>query len=68
MDSFLAEMLSLDSKGEWPTDRCAECDTEIGEYQCLECFGRQMLCKGCMVKRHMTLYLHRIQVGLMLNT
>lgn len=63
MDTFLAELLSLDGRSEWATPSCAACMTGVGEYECLECFGRQLLCQACMVERHKTLYLHRIQVN-----
>ncbi|KAF8170968.1 hypothetical protein BJ912DRAFT_860833 [Pholiota molesta] len=59
---FLEELLSLESRGCWPTDACARCQGHgMGRYQCFECWGREMLCAECIVKGHERLYLHRIQ-------
>ncbi|KAF8166405.1 hypothetical protein BJ912DRAFT_1025886 [Pholiota molesta] len=61
IDLFLEELLSLESRGCWPTNDCARCHTQEGTYQCVECSGREMLCMQCIIKSHKQLYLHRIQ-------
>lgn len=42
---------------------CPDCKAaEAPRIRCKECFGQELLCKGCTVKRHSRLPLHRIEV------
>ena len=61
-DLFLEELISLESRGCWPSETCVHCTTAPGVFQCRDCSGREMLCKACIVDSHKKLYLHRIQV------
>lgn len=67
-DLFLEEIISLDSRGPWTDsegDICTFCQSpESGIYQCIECCGRSMCCKECILRVHGNLFLHRVQVSL----
>lgn len=41
---------------------CPDCSSP-GTLRCESCFGRELLCRGCCVKRYHRLPLHRIKVG-----
>ncbi|KAF8170553.1 hypothetical protein BJ912DRAFT_933216 [Pholiota molesta] len=61
IDLFLEELIALESRGRWPSDICARCQNPgTGEYQCVECGTREMLCRQCIMETHEGLYLHRI--------
>jgi len=63
-DLFLRELIGLESRGYLLSETCVHCTTAPGVFQCRDCSGREMLCKGCIVDAHEKLYLHRIQVSL----
>jgi len=43
-DMFLEELISLESRGCWPSEMCVRCRTKPGVFQCRDCFGREMMC------------------------
>ncbi|KAF9471567.1 hypothetical protein BDN70DRAFT_909334 [Pholiota conissans] len=55
------EIIGLDGRSELSTDSCAKCKKECGEYECLDCFGREMLCSKCITNTHTNLFLHHVQ-------
>ncbi|KAH7919139.1 hypothetical protein BV22DRAFT_1134058 [Leucogyrophana mollusca] len=40
---------------------CADCGSETSRYRCEDCFGEDVLCATCTVKRHATTPLHRLK-------
>ncbi|THU98424.1 hypothetical protein K435DRAFT_818886 [Dendrothele bispora CBS 962.96] len=71
-DEYLAELLRIEGRGDVDTERCPWCkqtfderdDGDVGEsfsYRCLDCFGEDLMCKGCCVKRHESNPLHIIE-------
>ena len=52
----------LEGRGAWASDICVICSSSPGEYECVDCSGRQMKCRLCMVECHVCLPFHRIQV------
>ncbi|KAF8190101.1 hypothetical protein BJ912DRAFT_850370 [Pholiota molesta] len=54
-------MIGLNGRARSSTQSCAECQENPAEYECLDCFGREMICANCIVSMHARLFLHRIQ-------
>ena len=52
----------LEGRGEWASEMCVSCGSRPSEYECVDCSGRQMKCRLCMVECHICLPFHRIQV------
>ena len=63
-DDFFDELHRIDGRGDYRvTSTCYECKKEPGLYRCRDCFGLCFLhCKECLVRRHLYLPLHRIEV------
>ncbi|THU80041.1 hypothetical protein K435DRAFT_874797 [Dendrothele bispora CBS 962.96] len=69
-DEYLAELLRLEGRGDVEKDECPWCgqpsEDEDGEhipfYRCVHCFGEDLMCKACCVKRHEANPLHVIEV------
>ncbi|KAG6809300.1 hypothetical protein H0H92_000769 [Tricholoma furcatifolium] len=62
-DQFLEELLTLEGRGHQVLQHCPDCQTEIiGQaFECLDCYGRLLLCKDCLVKSHQGTPFHRIR-------
>ena len=52
----------LEGRGAWASEICVICSLRPGEYECVDCSGRQMKCRLCMVECHVCLPFHSIQV------
>ena len=52
----------LEGRGAWASEICVICNSCPGEYECVDCSGRQMKCRFCVVECHVCLPFHRIQV------
>lgn len=61
-EAYLKELMSHEGRGYDPPERCPDCSVSPAIYQCKGCFGRELVCKDCIVKRHKLLPFHRIQV------
>ncbi|KAE9403519.1 hypothetical protein BT96DRAFT_769068, partial [Gymnopus androsaceus JB14] len=55
---FLDEILRHDGRG-----CCRLAAGVLGLYECLDCLMIDLLCEKCIVRRHRSLPLHRVQVG-----
>jgi hypothetical protein len=42
-------------------EACSDCGEQPGAIRCLDCFGRRLLCKDCVVISHRHLPFHRIE-------
>ncbi|THU77010.1 hypothetical protein K435DRAFT_703408 [Dendrothele bispora CBS 962.96] len=68
-DEYLSELLRLEGRGDVEKDECPWCgepsEDEDGEhvsfYRCMQCFGEDLMCKTCCVKRHEANPLHVIE-------
>ncbi|KAI0060628.1 hypothetical protein BV25DRAFT_1806815 [Artomyces pyxidatus] len=66
-NEYLREVLRLEGRGSSPGHaKCADCLSETpegveGSYRCVDCFGRDMVCKACCVRRHLHTPLHRVE-------
>ncbi|KAF8151299.1 hypothetical protein B0H34DRAFT_709445 [Crassisporium funariophilum] len=66
-ERYLEELINLEGRGRNTSDICSTCLSDSEErkhkaiYECLDCFGRQLQCKGCIVAEHSTNPLHRIR-------
>ncbi|KAF7983602.1 hypothetical protein HWV62_20507 [Athelia sp. TMB] len=60
----LDERMRFEGRGnKMHDDTCPGCHgMNIGTYRCEDCFGRELLCRGCCVARHATMPFHRIKV------
>ncbi|KAF9461409.1 hypothetical protein BDZ94DRAFT_1221539 [Collybia nuda] len=58
-------MINLDGRGPNTSERCPCCAPEgldrYPEFECLDCWGRYLRCKECMVATHTAHPLHRIR-------
>ncbi|RDX48568.1 hypothetical protein OH76DRAFT_1456274 [Lentinus brumalis] len=60
---YLAELLRLEGRGDHTGSQCKGCGTVgDGTYRCEDCWTTCMYCQVCIVERHVTSPLHRIQV------
>ncbi|KAG6849215.1 hypothetical protein H0H93_010409 [Arthromyces matolae] len=62
---FLQELLNLDGRGDQPRNQCGCCQTRPAGhaiFECFDCIGRDLKCKGCMLESHKENPLHRIQM------
>lgn len=57
----LDERMRYEGRGNKGT-ACPDCQGQ-GAVRCEDCFGRELLCRGCCLKRHQQLPLHRIKVS-----
>lgn len=63
-DHYLEELIELDSQGCWPQEDFSLCGThKEGKYQCTDCWSCDIICGDCIVKSHIELFLHKIQVS-----
>ncbi|KAH7918799.1 hypothetical protein BV22DRAFT_1199825 [Leucogyrophana mollusca] len=60
--SYLDELIRHEGRGDrGRTGFCNDCGTESSQYRCEDCFGEDMLCIACAVKRHRASPLHRLK-------
>ncbi len=64
--SFSDELHRLDGRCGYTSDNCSECDAPDSHYRCRDCLDFALYCDTCLIKRHSTLPLHRIEVVLYL--
>ncbi|KII83424.1 hypothetical protein PLICRDRAFT_180503 [Plicaturopsis crispa FD-325 SS-3] len=64
-DEYLAELLRLEGRGDFPSDVCRSCPPGRAAGQacirCEECFDGSLTCKQCCVEQHARNPLHLIQ-------
>ncbi|KAF5384117.1 hypothetical protein D9615_003278 [Tricholomella constricta] len=60
-DSFVAEDMRWDDRGEYTEELCPMCGLHEAKYRCEDCEGGQLLCSGCTVAGHRQNSLHRIK-------
>ncbi|KAJ7511255.1 hypothetical protein B0H11DRAFT_1700222, partial [Mycena galericulata] len=62
-EMFIREILRWEGRGDHRSySICGECSVDKAEYRCRDCMGGgQLICSGCLVKRHRQLPLHRTQ-------
>ncbi|KAI0054741.1 hypothetical protein BV25DRAFT_1785935, partial [Artomyces pyxidatus] len=60
---YLRESVRLEGRAEnLSRSGCSDCGAEVAQgIRCLECFGRDMVCMPCAVRRHRRLPLHRME-------
>lgn len=62
-ETFLDELIWHQGLGaSTEPDPCNDCKVGLGVYRCMECMGTPMYCKGCLLTRHGSSPLHRIEV------
>ena len=68
--TMLDEMITLDGPGSSPLDSCGLCGNsqETLLCRCLECSFGLLYCGKCIVKLHIMLPLHRLEVGSLSST
>ncbi|KIJ21125.1 hypothetical protein PAXINDRAFT_160454 [Paxillus involutus ATCC 200175] len=59
--AFLDEIIRLEGQGHADFSCCACNSGEAPVYQCKDCFGVQLLCAACILSRHASNPLHRIE-------
>ncbi|KAG2144236.1 hypothetical protein DEU56DRAFT_937900 [Suillus clintonianus] len=59
-DTYLAELIRLDGRGDSSSDVCGECCAPA-QFRCLDCDDLQLYCRGCTVANHLRSPTHRIQ-------
>ncbi|KAG1784380.1 uncharacterized protein HD556DRAFT_1435459 [Suillus plorans] len=61
--SFLDEMIRLEGRGdEIPRGTCSCKGEEPLLYRCKDCFGVEMVCRACILQRHVHNPLHRVEL------
>lgn len=60
---YLEELINHDGRGYNLPNECLDCSDKPGIYQCQCCFGQDLLCQDCTLRRHTALPFHRIRVG-----
>lgn len=66
-DNFLDELIWHEGLGTRENPGlCDDCKEDLGVYRCMECTGKSLCCKLCLVKDHRGLPLHRIEVSFLL--
>ncbi|KAF9467072.1 hypothetical protein BDZ94DRAFT_1329986 [Collybia nuda] len=64
-ERYLEEMISLDGCGSHISAKCPCCAFERvnghPEYECLDCWGRELRCRKCTIAMHIIHPLHRIR-------
>jgi len=62
-DRYLAEFIMMEGRGDaFRQEHCIECASRPAEYQCCDCLGQELFCKGCIVANHARAPLHMIKV------
>jgi hypothetical protein len=60
-DMFLEEMIGHEGCDQ-ATTNCLACSEGLAQFECIDCYGRELLCQPCLVQRHICNPLHRIKV------
>ena len=62
--TVLDEIIGLDGPGDHLMDHCSSCSDPPSDplYRCIECSYPSIHCIKCIVERHKTLPLHRLEV------
>ncbi|KAH7904101.1 hypothetical protein BJ138DRAFT_1175416 [Hygrophoropsis aurantiaca] len=59
-DTFVAEFLRLEGRGDYGSLKC-RCGNSDTEYRCRDCHGQDMFCKSCILQAHAAHPLHRLE-------
>lgn len=62
-DSFLKVLIEIEGRARPSQLSCVDCGNEPGDFECAECYGREMRCGFCIVQVHRQNPLHKIQVS-----
>jgi hypothetical protein len=68
VDMFLAEMISLEGRGQDRSGWCScskdsvDDDTQLAEFECVDCASRELQCRHCIVQAHAKNPFHCIKV------
>ncbi|KAF7790585.1 hypothetical protein EIP86_001541 [Pleurotus ostreatoroseus] len=61
-DAYLDEDLRTEGRGDYlELEACRECGSLDPCIRCKDCFGEELMCAECMVRRHQRLPLHRLE-------
>ncbi|KAJ7017626.1 hypothetical protein C8F04DRAFT_1279060 [Mycena alexandri] len=61
-DAFLDEQLRYEGRGNHCYERCLECGEGAADHRCMDCLsGGELLCRDCIVARHVRSPLHIVQ-------
>ncbi|KAG1868451.1 hypothetical protein F4604DRAFT_1881562 [Suillus subluteus] len=61
-DMFLLELLRHEGRGDYVgATVCWNCRLDVPQFQCIDCLGTELYCKGCIVTLHTRNPVHRIQ-------
>ncbi|KAF7797729.1 hypothetical protein EIP86_008929, partial [Pleurotus ostreatoroseus] len=61
-EAFLDEDLRSEGRGDYlGLEACRECGSLDPCIRCKDCFGEELMCAECMVRRHQRLPLHRLE-------
>jgi hypothetical protein len=62
-DFYLQEFIRLDGRGDLAVgNACRLCGLTSPDIRCEDCFGGELLCRKCVIDRHASNPLHRIEV------
>ncbi|KAF7358779.1 CxC2 domain-containing protein [Mycena sanguinolenta] len=61
-DEYLAELLRRDGCGNASDTSCPGCDTGVPTVRCRDCFGGELYCTECSVRRHENVPLHIVDL------
>jgi len=59
----LDEMLRLEGRGEYAGLPCGECSAPCPLYRCVDCFGGELFCQGCIKSMHQRSPFHIVEVS-----
>jgi hypothetical protein len=62
-EAYLEEVINHEGRGYDAPDQCPNCCNGLATYQCRSCFGQDLFCQVCVVRRHAQLPFHRIRVS-----
>ncbi|KAF7798547.1 hypothetical protein EIP86_009769 [Pleurotus ostreatoroseus] len=61
-DAYLDEDIRTEGRGDYLNmDACRECGSPDPCIRCKDCFGEELMCSECTVRRHQRLPLHRLE-------
>ncbi|KII87217.1 hypothetical protein PLICRDRAFT_112660, partial [Plicaturopsis crispa FD-325 SS-3] len=59
--AFLAELIRHEGRGSYTSGLCSGCWTQPGWIRCFDCCDVGILCKDCMISRHLAMPFHHIK-------
>ncbi|ESK83790.1 hypothetical protein Moror_13564 [Moniliophthora roreri MCA 2997] len=60
-EEYMDHFIMCEGQGRMFTGTCYGCVSEQAVYRCQDCVGLHMLCRQCLLEKHVNLPLHRIE-------